>query len=74
MVAGACVLPQGVSIAGINDSKQIDETERERLYEIITTTPGVVWAVAVLEHTVVDEINILEVPTDGVVFNDVVES
>ena len=33
-----------VDIPGINDSKQVTEEDREALYEVITTTPGVLWA------------------------------
>jgi hypothetical protein len=35
----------GIEIPGLNDSKQLKEAEREALYEVITTTPGVLWAV-----------------------------
>ncbi|KAJ9529402.1 hypothetical protein QJQ45_013745, partial [Haematococcus lacustris] len=38
VVAAACVLPPGVDIPGINDSKQVDEASRERLYEAVTGT------------------------------------
>lgn len=31
---------------GIDDSKKLKEKERERLYEVITSTPGVVFAVS----------------------------
>ena len=47
-------------IVGVDDSKNIPQDERERLYDAITTTPGVEWAVAVLDHEVIDELNILE--------------
>ena len=55
--------PWCLSIDGITDSKQIkDEAERERLYEQITAPgSGVIWAVVSLDHTLIDELNILEV-------------
>jgi ribonuclease HII len=57
------MLPIDSSIQGVNDSKKIGEPERERLYEAITTCPGVIWAVAVLQHDEIDKLNILEVPS-----------
>ncbi|KAL6762475.1 ribonuclease H-like domain-containing protein [Haematococcus lacustris] len=60
VVAAACVLPPGVDIPGINDSKQVDEASRERLYEAITGTPGVMWAVCEVDNVVIDRLNILQ--------------
>lgn len=36
-----CIL----GLAGVEDSKTLDEAEREAAYEMLTTTPGVQWAV-----------------------------
>jgi len=59
VVAAACFLP--TNIPGITDSKKItDEEERDRLYEVITNTPGVRWAAAVVDAAKIDEINILQ--------------
>jgi ribonuclease HII len=41
----AALTDSGVEIPGLNDSKQLKEYEREALYEVITNTPGVLWAV-----------------------------
>jgi ribonuclease HII len=35
VVAAAVVLPQGLLIPGLTDSKQVPEPERERLFEVI---------------------------------------
>ena len=45
VVAAACVLPQHVTVAGVNDSKQLSAEEREELYEEITSHPDIIWAV-----------------------------
>ena len=58
VVAAACIMPRDGFIEGINDSKQVTETARETLYERIVET-AVAYNVAVVEHTVIDEINIL---------------
>ena len=35
VVAAACVLPAGLYIEGLNDSKKLSEKKREALFEII---------------------------------------
>jgi len=56
--AAACILPKGLIIPELNDSKQISEKKRDRLYEIITEN-AVSWAVEMVDAAVIDEINIL---------------
>ena len=59
VVAAAAIVPS--DIPGIVDSKKItNEDERERLYEQIVSSPGVRWAVAVVDATTIDQINILQ--------------
>ncbi len=43
----------------INDSKKLTEKKRERLAEIIRSTPGCKWAVASASPREIDELNIL---------------
>lgn len=57
--AAACVLPEGLVIEGLNDSKKLSEKRREALYEQITTQ-SVAWAVCLVDEAVIDEINILQ--------------
>ena len=45
--------------SGINDSKKLTERKRERLAEIIKSTPGCRWAVASASPREIDELNIL---------------
>lgn len=60
-VVAACIyIPPSVHFEGVNDSKKLDEDEREKLYAQLTTHPEIVHAVSVLEHDVIDKINILE--------------
>ncbi|MBR2460859.1 MAG: ribonuclease HII [Clostridia bacterium] len=58
VTAAACILPRGLIIAELNDSKQISEKKRERLYEIIVEN-AVSWAVEAVEPEIIDQINIL---------------
>ncbi|KAF6261329.1 ribonuclease H-like domain-containing protein [Scenedesmus sp. NREL 46B-D3] len=60
VVAAAAVLPDDMEFAGLNDSKQMSEEAREELYEQLTSHPDVRWAVAVVDHETIDEINILQ--------------
>ena len=45
VVAAACILPPGVHAPGVDDSKKLNEAQREAAYEALTSTPGVLWAV-----------------------------
>ncbi|CAB9500631.1 Ribonuclease HII [Seminavis robusta] len=59
VVAAAAIVPD--NIKGITDSKKITcESAREELYEQIVNSPGVIWAVAVVDAGRIDEINILQ--------------
>lgn len=58
VVAGACILPFGIDISRLNDSKKLTEKRREELFEIIKSS-AVSFAVAEATPTEIDEINIL---------------
>lgn len=55
--AAAVILPQGVRIEGVNDSKKLTEKKREALFDIICNT-AVAYAIEFVSPTVIDEINI----------------
>lgn len=55
--AAAVVLPVGVEIAGINDSKKLTEKKREALYDVIAEQ-ALAWATAFVEPEEIDRINI----------------
>lgn len=59
VVAAAVVLPQDFSILGINDSKKVTEKKREELFPIIKEE-AVAYGIGIVDHQVIDEINILE--------------
>uniref|UniRef100_A0AAV1UMN8 Ribonuclease n=1 Tax=Peronospora matthiolae TaxID=2874970 RepID=A0AAV1UMN8_9STRA len=60
VVAAACHVPLDVTIAGVNDSKKIVESQREELFELLTTHPRITYAVHVNSAQRIDEINILQ--------------
>ncbi|MBR5768552.1 MAG: ribonuclease HII [Clostridia bacterium] len=56
--AAAVILPEGVIVPGVNDSKKVSEPKREELFGVITET-ALAWAVAFSDEKEIDEINIL---------------
>jgi ribonuclease HII len=57
VVAAAVILPVGLVLEEVNDSKQISEKKRDRLYDQILEE-AVAWSVARVEASVIDTINI----------------
>ena len=55
--AAAVILPKGLILEGVDDSKKISEKKREMLYDIITEN-AVAWATAFVDAETIDEINI----------------
>lgn len=58
VVAAAVILPEGLLIEGINDSKKLSETKREALFDIITDK-AITYGIAAVDEKSIDEINIL---------------
>ena len=58
VVAAACILPEGLIIDGLDDSKKLTEKRREALFEVIKER-AVAYAVAEASPAEIDEINIL---------------
>ena len=56
--AAAVVLPRGLVIEGLNDSKKLTEKKREKLFDIICES-AVAYAVATASEEEIDSINIL---------------
>ena len=56
--AAAVILPQGLVIEGLNDSKKISEKKREKLFDIICKE-AVSYGIAFATAEEIDEINIL---------------
>ena len=57
--AAAVILPQGLDIPGLNDSKKLSDKQRRTLAPIIRQS-ALSWAVAFADHREIDEINILQ--------------
>jgi ribonuclease HII len=57
-VAAAVILPPGLLIAGVDDSKKLSEKKREALC-IEIKAKALCWAVGIVDSDIIDEINIL---------------
>ncbi len=57
--AAAVILPQGLVIEGLNDSKKLSEKKREMLYDKVVEN-ALAWSVAFASEAEIDEINILQ--------------
>lgn len=59
VVAAAVILPQGLLIPGLTDSKQVPEAERERLFDVIRSR-AVSYGIGVADERTIDDVNILQ--------------
>ena len=57
--AAAVILPEGLIIEGLNDSKKLSEKKREALFDVITEN-AVSYGIALVDEKTIDEINILQ--------------
>jgi ribonuclease HII len=64
VVVASVIMPEDSMIEGVNDSKKVSEKKREELYEIITKE-AISYGVAIIDHDVIDEINILNATKKG---------
>jgi len=67
VVAAAAILPprwaeSGLppELSGLNDSKQLTETQREKYFEFLTRCAEIEFGIALVDAGVIDEINILQ--------------
>ena len=58
VVAAAVILPRGIEIEGLNDSKKLTEKKREALFDVICQK-AVAYAICEASPEEIDEINIL---------------
>ena len=57
--AAAVILPAGIDIPGLNDSKKLSDKRRRELYPIIKES-AIAYGIAFADHNEIDEINILQ--------------
>lgn len=59
VVAAAVILPQGIALPGVNDSKKITEKKREILFDFVKEN-ALAYGIGEASETEIDEINILQ--------------
>ena len=59
VVAAACILPDGLYIEGLNDSKKLTEKKREKLFDVIKES-AIAYCIAEASVEEIDKLNILE--------------
>lgn len=58
--AGAVILPKGLEIEKLNDSKKLSEKVRESIFTEMMALPEIRWGHAFVEAQEIDELNILQ--------------
>ena len=59
VVAAACILPDGLFIEGLNDSKKLTEKKREALFDVICES-AIAYCIAEASVEEINQLNILE--------------
>ena len=59
VVAAACILPDGLVIEGLNDSKKLTEKKREALFDVICKS-AIAYSIAEASVEEINQMNILE--------------
>jgi ribonuclease HII len=65
LVVAACILPKGLLIEGVDDSKKLTASRRQALYKLIISHPQIYYSIEVIEPTVIDELNIFQATLHG---------
>lgn len=71
VVVASVIMPKDSMIEGVNDSKKISETKREKLYDLITQE-AISYGVGIINQEEIDEINILNATKKGLT-NSIIE-
>lgn len=59
VVAAAVMLPDGLLIPGVTDSKQVAEQDRERLFDVIREQ-AICFGIGIADERTIDDVNILQ--------------
>lgn len=60
VVAAACVLPKGILICGVDDSKKLTAAERSAIFAALIKLDGIDYAIGIVSSKIIDRINILQ--------------
>jgi ribonuclease HII len=60
VVAAAVIIPEGMIIPGVNDSKKLTEKQRDLIFDTVVKNDRIDYGIAVIDSSIIDEINILQ--------------
>jgi ribonuclease HII len=60
VVAAACMIPEGILLPGLDDSKKLTPKQREELFEAIINTKSIIYGIGIKDSLIVDTINIYQ--------------
>lgn len=60
VVAAACIIPEGLFIAGVNDSKKLTATKRALVFKKLTEHPAIAYGVGIIDAAEIDRLNIYQ--------------
>ncbi len=60
VVAAACILPEGIVIEGLDDSKKLAPSKRFEIFQKILSLAEVDYGIGVIDALMIDQINILQ--------------
>lgn len=60
VVAAACILPPGLLISHVNDSKLLTPKMRQTLFARLTTDPSIIYGVGIVDAQEIDRLNIYQ--------------
>ncbi|MBM3207336.1 MAG: ribonuclease HII [Chlamydiae bacterium] len=60
VVAAACIIPEGMIVPGVDDSKSLTASKRKRLFDFLVSNTDIQYAVGVVSAEKIDQINILQ--------------
>ena len=60
VVAAACIIPAGLYIPGINDSKQLSPKQRALLFSELVNNATIIYGVGIVDSQTIDKVNIYQ--------------
>lgn len=60
VVAAACIIPYGLLIPYVNDSKKLSAKMREQLFERLTKDPSIIYGIGIIAAEEIDHLNIYQ--------------
>lgn len=60
VVAAACIIPEGIYIPQVNDSKKLTPKIRELVFQMIIDNPRIIYGIGIIDSLTIDRINIYQ--------------